>query len=267
MCGNILNCRFDPAKPFFTENGSFWSNCTTDLLAATSEADRQARTRNRCNGEGYESVALIPLRAGSATFGLLQVNDMRKGRFTPELIAFLERLAGAVALALAHRQMEAGLIESELKFRTIADFTADWEYWMDDTGRFRYVSASCEQITGYSPDEFYENPQLVFSITHPDDIERVTMHKEDALADRKGGTIDFRIRRKDGKERWIGHRCRPVYDENGTWRGIRGSNRDISDYKRMEGILHSSEEKFSKAFRISPDSININRLNDGCISI
>ncbi len=263
MCGNILNCRFDPAKSFFTENGSFWSNCTTDLLATTTETDRQARTRNRCNGEGYESVALIPLRAGATTFGLLQVNDMRKGRFTRELIAFLERLAGAIALALAHRQMEAGLIENELKFRTIADFTADWEYWMDDTGRFRYVSPACEQITGYSPGEFYENPQLIFSITHPDDIEKVNRHKEETLTDRKGGTIDFRIRSKDGKERWIGHRCQPVYNKHGIWIGIRGSNRDISDYKRMEGILYASEEKFSKAFRISPDSININRLNDG----
>ncbi len=62
MCGNILCGRFDPSKPFFTPYGSFWTNCTTDLLASTTQADRQARTRNRCNGEGYESVALIPLR-------------------------------------------------------------------------------------------------------------------------------------------------------------------------------------------------------------
>ena len=59
ICG-----RFDPSKPFFTARGSFWTNCTTELLASTTEADRQARTRNRCNGEGYESVALIALVCG-----------------------------------------------------------------------------------------------------------------------------------------------------------------------------------------------------------
>ena len=30
---------------------------TSKLLAETSEKDRQSRTRNRCNSEGYESVA------------------------------------------------------------------------------------------------------------------------------------------------------------------------------------------------------------------
>jgi len=53
MCGNVICGRFDPSKPFFTTHGSFYSNCTTDLLATTTEADRQIRTRNRCNGEGY----------------------------------------------------------------------------------------------------------------------------------------------------------------------------------------------------------------------
>ena len=64
MCGNVIQGRTNPSFPFFTQGGSFWSNCTTELLATTSEEDRQARTRNRCNGEGYESVALIPLRSG-----------------------------------------------------------------------------------------------------------------------------------------------------------------------------------------------------------
>ncbi len=70
MCGNIISGRTDPSLPFFTEGGSFWINSTTELLASTSEQDRQARTRNRCNSAGYESVALIPLRSGSEIIGL-----------------------------------------------------------------------------------------------------------------------------------------------------------------------------------------------------
>src|SRR5208337_1542690 len=61
MCGNVILGRVDPSKPFFSPGGSFWANSTTQLLATTSDEDRQTRTRNRCNGEGYESVALIPL--------------------------------------------------------------------------------------------------------------------------------------------------------------------------------------------------------------
>ena len=69
MCGNILCGRTDSKYPFFTEGGSFWTNSTSDLLASTMEAARQARTRNRCNGEGYESVALIPLRSAKEIIG------------------------------------------------------------------------------------------------------------------------------------------------------------------------------------------------------
>ena len=101
MCGNVICGRFDPSKPFFTPKGSFWTNCTTELLASTTEADRQARTRNRCNGEGYESVALIRLHGGNEPLGLLQLNDRRKGLFTAGTIAFWERLAGYLAVAVA----------------------------------------------------------------------------------------------------------------------------------------------------------------------
>jgi PAS domain S-box-containing protein len=119
MCGNVICGRFNPDKPFFTANGSFWTNCTTQLLASTSEADRQARTRNRCNGEGYESVALIALKTTHQVFGLLQLNDHRCNRFTPEDIALYERLANNLALALSQRQSEEALRTSLVEKETL----------------------------------------------------------------------------------------------------------------------------------------------------
>jgi len=86
MCGNIVCGRTDPSKDFFTENGSFWSNNTSKLLSETTDEDRQARTRNRCNSEGYESVALFPLKAGNEILGLLQINDTRPHQFTDDII-------------------------------------------------------------------------------------------------------------------------------------------------------------------------------------
>lgn len=101
MCGNIIRGRFDPSKPFFTEGGSFWTNSTTELLASTTEEDRQARTRNKCNEEGYESVALIPLRGDEGNIGLLQLNDRRRDRFSLEMIQFLEGLGESIGIAIA----------------------------------------------------------------------------------------------------------------------------------------------------------------------
>ena len=90
----------------------------TELLSNTTEEDRQARTRNRCNGEGYESVALIPLISGDETIGLLQLNDKRKNLFSLDVIMVWERLAGYLAVSLAKFQAEElkqNLLENEQK--------------------------------------------------------------------------------------------------------------------------------------------------------
>jgi PAS domain S-box-containing protein len=110
MCGNILCGRFDPSKNFFTTDGSFWSNCTTQLLSTTSDKERLTRTRNRCNSVGYESVALIPLRSGSETFGLIQFNDKKRGRFTPALITMYRHIADRIANFLAKKQADGRIV-------------------------------------------------------------------------------------------------------------------------------------------------------------
>ena len=102
MCGNILQERFDPNLPFFTKNGSFWTNATTKLLASTDEKDRQARTRNRCNGEGYESVGLFPLKFGTMIVGLLQLNDHRENMFSDESIEEYESMANQLGEVVYH---------------------------------------------------------------------------------------------------------------------------------------------------------------------
>ena len=67
MCGNVIQGRFDPKLSFFTEKGSFWTNSTTQLLDSATKEELQGRTRNMCQYSGYESVALIPIRAGDKT--------------------------------------------------------------------------------------------------------------------------------------------------------------------------------------------------------
>ncbi|MCX6912179.1 MAG: PAS domain-containing protein, partial [Verrucomicrobia bacterium] len=119
MCGNVLRGRSDPAKPGFTARGSFWTNSLTDLLAGTTKADRLACPRNRCFSEGYESVALVRLRTGDETFGLLQFNDKRRGRFTPAKLAHLEQIADHLAVALARWQAEAALQQSEVFAKSV----------------------------------------------------------------------------------------------------------------------------------------------------
>jgi PAS domain S-box-containing protein len=101
MCGNVIQGRTNPELPFFTHGGSFWTNSTTNLLATTTEEERQTRTRDRCHGEGYESVALIPLSSGNKNIGLLQLNDKRPDRFSLDIIQFFEGIGTSIGIAFS----------------------------------------------------------------------------------------------------------------------------------------------------------------------
>ena len=142
MCGNVIQGRFDPGLPFFTGNGSFWTNSTSDLLASTSDDDRQTSTRNRCHGQGYESVALIPLRLGHRRLGLLQFNDSKRGRFDEQKIALFERLASNLAIGLTQRITVLALRESEEKYRSMLEAMDDEIYICSPDLRIEYMNAA-----------------------------------------------------------------------------------------------------------------------------
>ncbi len=133
--------------------------------------------------------------------------------------------------------IEALLRDSEANYRTVADFTYDWEYWIDQ-GRLRYVSPSCERISGYRPDEFIADPGLLLRIVHPEDRPAVAQHFSwySQSADETSDSFDFRIITRQGEICWINHRCLSVFDQ-GNYRGRRISNRDITRRKQTETDL------------------------------
>lgn len=144
------------------------------------------------------------------------------------------------------KQMEQALRLSEEKYRTVADFTFDWEYWRDPEGHYRYVSPACERIAGYRPADFIANPALMLAIVHPDDQARIAQHLASKTASDE--TLDFRIRTRAGEERWISHVCQTVYSMDGRWLGQRGSNRDVTEYKKTAIALRASEERYRQLF-------------------
>ena len=135
------------------------------------------------------------------------------------------------------KQIEETLRESEERFRTVADFTYGWEFWITPEGRHTYVSPSCERITGYRSEDFVNDPGLLEKIVHPDDHSDIVDHFQGEQGLEKLPSIDLRIITRSGEERWISHVCQAVYGADGTYLGRRGSNRDISKQKKMQEEL------------------------------
>ena len=239
MCGNVICGRFDPSKSFFTPVGSFWTNSTTQLLASTTDAERQARTRNRCNGQGYESVALIALRCGEQRLGLLQLNDRRRGLFTPEVIAFWERLAGYLAVTLAHARAHEAMQQAkedwEQTFNTVPDCVAI----LDDQHRVVLANQAMAERLGVTTQQCvglhcYE---AVHGTTQPPEFCPHTQtcgdhreHTAEVHEPRLGG--DFLVS------------TTPRLDEQGRFTGAVHVARDISERKRAEQAARESETQY-----------------------
>ena len=133
----------------------------------------------------------------------------------------------------------AQLLEgSEERYRTVADYTADWEYWSAPDGRFLYVSPSCLSVCGYTQDEFYVDPQLLMRIIHPADRPLFSEHLRGEAEDGSTEPFDFRISTREGETRWISHSCRTVFSANGRVNGRRASNRDITKRVLAEQRVH-----------------------------
>ena len=233
MCGNVICGRTDSSQEFFSEQGSFWSNSTTELLATTTEEDRQARTRNRCNGEGYESVALIPLRIGGERLGLLQLNDRRKGRFAAQDIALWERLADQLAVAVAKLQLDEQLHESQDAVRRQAELL-DLSFepiivWRLGGGIESWNRGAAE-LYGYPSDEALGRvTHELLGTRHPRSWARI----EAAL--RKHGSWKGELvhHTKDGREVIVLTRHQLVHGSDGIDRVLE-SNRDITARRQVE---------------------------------
>jgi len=136
-------------------------------------------------------------------------------------------------------ELNASLQLTEEKFRTIADFTYNWEYWKSQEDGIIYMSPSVERITGYTVQEFLHDPSLLDNIVYDNDSASWQDHKRDRSTHTTNENItelNFRIKRKDGQIRWIGHICRSIM-VNGTSLGIRVSNRDITEKVEAENKL------------------------------
>lgn len=144
--------------------------------------------------------------------------------------------------------------EREQRLRSMTDFAFDWEYWLDRDDTFLYVSPSCERVTGYRTEEFMADPGLLRRIVHPEDRDVWDHHSEEEDTGRPSTvSVEFRIITKRNEIRWIGHNCMPVFDADGSPRGRRASNRDITDSKNREERLLT----LTRAVEQSPLSIVI----------
>ncbi len=207
----------------------------------------------KCHGyQGYEEGDIRG--AISIAVPLKQYNEIgTRTRNVMILTYVLLWLLGNIGLVIFSRykqRQEQRIIESEWKFRTVSESANDWEFWLSERRQIVYMSPSGKSITGYSPEEFLNNPDLLTGIIHSDD-RNLYMEHIGNFEEEHHEEIEFRIITKDGQVKWLTHVCAPLYMQD-KFLGRRISNRDITDRKAADEALRKSGEEIRDLYNNAP---------------
>jgi PAS domain S-box-containing protein len=189
-----------------------------------------------------EEAAVETLTSGAADYVLKQNPD---------------RLPQAVRRAISESQERrerraAGeaLRESEAKFRNLSENLKEMIYRLAPAGLVPvYVNRAVESVYGYTPHEWCRDETLREKAFHPDDRARITAHFTDPEKLKAGGTLEYRIVRKDGAIRWVEDSYSIERDRDGKIVSINGVLYDTTERKTAQEALWRERVELGVATR------------------
>jgi len=195
-----------------------WPNFSKRLNQTIADAGSFRQFEKRClhkNGE---------ILCGECSASLIRNSEGKPLYFVAEVLDITER-----------KRAEHSLQESEERFRLVAN-KAPVLIWMSGTDKLCTFFNQCWlDFTGRSIEQ--ELGEGWASGVHPEDLARCLRIYSCAFDSRVDFEMEYRLRRFDGKYRWIVEYGVPRFESDGTFCGYIGSCVDITDRKLSEESL------------------------------
>ncbi len=207
------------------------------------------------------SLLDTPIRIEGEVAGTVSIENTQTLRKWDESeISFVGQVGDLTAQALSNarrREAEEALRESEEKLRSFMESVDDSVYFQRLDGAVEHLTSVDSKTTGYSREEYKNDPQLWEKIIHPDDF-RIAKD----FFQSKAGKVDrfdilFRLKHKSGDWRWIQSRMVGAKDKQGKITGYNCVDRDVTNLKTAEEEIRQSESRFRMLFENSEDAIYI----------
>jgi PAS domain S-box-containing protein len=148
------------------------------------------------------------------------------------------------------REAASRWVEAEERFRALEEQVPAITYLdaVDGPQKTLSISEQTTMILGYSPDEWYADPDLWQKIVHPDDADRL-----DAAGRSNGfaGGIEYRVISKEGRTVWLHDRARLITDGGGVPRYWLGVLVDVTDRRRVHELRHELANERAQNLRLS----------------
>ncbi|MHC1699730.1 MAG: PAS domain S-box protein [Humidesulfovibrio sp.] len=156
------------------------------------------------------------------------------------------------------------LAENEARFRVLAENSRDLFFSMRfPEGSFEYLSPSYGEVTGYSPEEHYADPGIMFRVIAPEWRGQVARWLEDIRRGEVRESYDYQILDRFGRLRWLNQRQVLVPAPDGRGMLLQGVATDITDLRETQQALAESEARFRSLAESSRDIFFSFRLPEG----
>ena len=154
------------------------------------------------------------------------------------------------------KRMEEALRESEMKYKLLFESSGSAITYFDTEGKCVFLNRRGAKYLGGEAEEFIgKSIYDIFPETANFYVQRFTK----IMNEGKGYIFEDSVELPDGK-RWFSSNIQPVTDESGTVRGIQIISDDITEHKRAEEELRSSEERLRILFEYAPDAYYLSDL-------
>jgi PAS domain S-box-containing protein len=141
-------------------------------------------------------------------------------------------LVRTIRYSIERKQVGNKLRESEEKFRVLVETANEWVWMTDREGVYIYSNPALKALLGYHVEEWLG--RSMFDNLHPEDRQFQKAWAEHIQRASGWNGLVLRWLHKDGSYRYVESSATPVLDASGQVIGFRGSDRDITERKRIE---------------------------------
>ncbi|KQT13460.1 sensor histidine kinase [Ramlibacter sp. Leaf400] len=161
------------------------------------------------------------------------------------------RMEGALQDITPAKRVQEELAESRRELASLMDNLPGMAYRCLNAPRWplQFASDRALELTGYSAADLVAGRPEFGDLLHPDDAQRVWSKVQEAVRQHTRFNITYRIRCRDGGEKWVWEQGAGVFDENGTLRFVEGLVLDVSFAKRVEAQLNALNQTLEDRVR------------------
>ena len=212
--------------------------------------------------------------AVGATLGVFDRIEagLRGSPVVDELLAFAALTIAGIGIFAVRRWRQAEQeqllrVEAESRFREIVERVPAVVYVWDGADApgaapARYISPQIERLLGYTPAQWLSDPAAWAERVHDDDLARVLTSWDDAVAQGRTFSEEYRVRRADDTWAWIRDDAAPVRSGPRGAPIYQGVLIDVSDQVEARRRVDAAEERFRSLVEELPVVVYTDDVDD-----